>query len=56
MFTPARNGLQSFVDRRFKPLGATPEGHHDIHTVEQRLAQMEERLQRLEGGDHSSSD
>lgn len=43
MFTPIRNGLQSFVDRRFKPMGS--EGHH---TVEQRLAQMEERLQRLE--------
>ncbi|MEA2677496.1 MAG: hypothetical protein QOJ81_1637 [Chloroflexota bacterium] len=52
LFTPVRNGLQSFVDRRFKPSGGqATDGHHDIHTVQQRLAALEERLQRLESPD-----
>lgn len=56
LFTPVKNGLQNFVDRRFKPAGAThPDSHHEqIHTVEQRLAQMEERLERLESSDPPS--
>lgn len=50
LFTPVKNGLQNFVDRRFKPGGAThPDSHHEqIHTVEQRLTQLEERLEKLE--------
>jgi len=49
MFTPAKNGLQNFVDRRFKPSGPHPTDHHpDLHTVEQRLARLEQRLQHLE--------
>lgn len=57
MFTPVKNGLQSFVDRRFRPSGATGDPHHDaIHTVEQRLEQLEERLTRLEMGDETPAD
>ena len=49
MFTPVKNGLQNFVDRRFKPSGPHPIDHHpDLHTVEQRLARLEQRLQQLE--------
>jgi hypothetical protein len=51
LFTPAKNGLQNFVDRRFKPQGSA-----EHHTVEQRLAQIEERLLRLEGPDSSDRD
>ncbi len=56
MFTPARNGLQSFVDRRFKPAGSPTGGHHDILTVKQRLADLEERLERLEAPAQSGED
>ncbi|HEY8134436.1 MAG TPA: hypothetical protein VIF08_00225 [Candidatus Limnocylindrales bacterium] len=56
MFTPIKNSLQSFVDQRFKPAGATPAVHHDIHTVEQRLAQLEHRLEQLEGPESSARD
>lgn len=49
LFTPVRNGLQSFVDRRFKPSGpAHHDPDHEIHSVEQRLDQLEQRLQQLE--------
>ena len=49
MFTPVKNGLQNFVDRRFKPSGPHPIDHPpDLHTVEQRLARLEQRLQQLE--------
>ncbi len=51
LFTPVKNSLQNFVDKRFKP-GTVP-AHMDVHqemqTVEQRLATLEERLQKLEG-------
>lgn len=53
LFTPVKNGLQSFVDRRFKPTGGA-DGHHD--TVEQRLAQLEHRLEQLEGTESSARD
>jgi hypothetical protein len=58
LFTPVKNSLQSFVDRRFKPIGATPhvDVQHEIQTVEGRLAQMEERLLRLEGPDSVERD
>ena len=58
LFTPVKNGLQGFVDQRFKPAGSTPhmDVQHEIQTVEQRLAQMEERLQRLEGPDSTDRD
>jgi hypothetical protein len=58
MFTPVRNGIQNFVDRRFKPAGAThPDVHHEqIHTVEQRLEQLEERLRHLEANDGAPTD
>jgi hypothetical protein len=49
LFTPVRNGLQNFVDRRFKP-GTAP-AHMDVHqemqTVEQRLDAIEQRLKLL---------
>jgi hypothetical protein len=58
LFTPVKNGLQNFVDRRFKPTGATPhvDVQHEIQSVEQRLAQMEERLLKLEGPDTPDRD
>jgi hypothetical protein len=50
LFTPVKNGLQNFVDKRFKP-GTIP-AHMDVHqemqTVEQRLAVIEERLAALD--------
>jgi hypothetical protein len=58
LFTPVKNSLQNFVDRRFKPAGATqPDSHHEqIHTVEQRLEQLEGRLRRLETSDEPPAD
>jgi hypothetical protein len=58
MFTPAKNGLQSLVDRHFKPAGAPQaDAHHEhIHTVEQRLELLEERLRHLEDGDRPPTD
>jgi len=49
LFTPVRNGLQNFVDKRFKP-GTAP-AHMDVHqemqTVEQRLDALEQRMKLL---------
>jgi hypothetical protein len=58
LFTPVKNSLQNFVDRRFKPAGASqPDSHHEhIHTVEQRLERLEERLNRMESGNQPPSD
>jgi hypothetical protein len=58
LFTPVRNGIQNFVDRRFKPAGApVHESHRDeIHTVEQRLEQVEQRLALLESSDKPAQD
>lgn len=45
MFTPVKNGLQGLVDRRFKPAGTGhADPHAEIHTVEQRLERLEQRL------------
>ena len=45
LFTPVRNGLQSFVDKRFKPAGPTHlDPHQQIHSVEQRLELLEQRM------------
>jgi hypothetical protein len=48
LFTPVKNSLQSFVDRRFRPTGAPPIHHEDIRTVEIRLDQLEQRLASME--------
>jgi len=56
MFTPARNWLQTFVDRRFKP--ESEKEHDQEHTlfedvsltVDQRVAMLEARIARLEVG------
>jgi hypothetical protein len=50
MFTPVKNSLQNFVDRRFRPTGAAHADAHRarIHTVEQRLESIEARLARME--------
>jgi hypothetical protein len=56
MFTPVRNWLQTFVDKRFKP--ETADEHGDEHTlfedvsltVDQRVAMLEARIARLEVG------
>jgi hypothetical protein len=57
LFTPVRNGLQSFVDRRFKPAGTGHEDPHaEIHTVERRLELLEQRLRDLEQGHASEAD
>jgi hypothetical protein len=49
LFTPVRNGLQNFVDKRFKPAGPT---HLDVHqemlSVEQRVELLERRLSVVE--------
>jgi hypothetical protein len=51
LFTPVRNGLQSFVDKRFKP-GGMPhmDAHQEIHSVEHRLDLLEQRLAAMESG------
>jgi hypothetical protein len=48
LFTPVKNSLQSFVDRRFRPIGAPPSHHEDIRTVEMRLDKLEQRLASME--------
>src|SRR6185503_16971830 len=50
LFTPVKNGLQNFVDKRFKPgiLPAHMDVHQEMQTVEQRLAVLEERLAALD--------
>lgn len=52
MFTPIRNSLQGFVDRRFKPAGQHYQGLHmdEEHTLDQRVELLEERLAMLEAG------
>jgi hypothetical protein len=52
MFTPIKNWLQTFVDKRFKPGTAAQTGPaEDIElTVDQRVALLEERLARIEMG------
>jgi hypothetical protein len=51
LFTPVRNGLQNFVDKRFKPSGAQHmDPHQEIHSVEQRLDLLEQRLAAMESG------
>jgi hypothetical protein len=50
LFTPIRNWLQGFVDRRFKPAPAATGGpvEDETLTVDQRLALLEQRLARME--------
>lgn len=50
LFTPIRNWLQSFVDKRFKPASAPLDGpiEDQSQSVEQRLAALEQRLARME--------
>jgi hypothetical protein len=52
MFTPIKNWLQSFVDKRFKPAAAAQTGPmEDVElTVDQRVGLLEERLARMEMG------
>ena len=53
MFTPIRNSIQVFVDRRFKP-EAAPSGPGPMEdvalTLDQRVALLEARLGRMEVG------
>ncbi len=58
LFTPIKNWLQMFVDRRFKPIAASNSGpSEDIElTVEQRVALIEQRLARMEIGSSSRDD
>jgi hypothetical protein len=52
LFTPIKNALQAFVDRRFKPVGAGNTGPmEDVElTMEQRVALLEQRIARMEVG------
>jgi hypothetical protein len=51
LFTPVRNWLQGFVDRRFKPASGTGGlAQDETLTVEQRLALLEQRMANLEVG------
>ena len=52
LFTPIKNWLQSFVDRRFKPVAAANIGPmEDVElTTDQRLALLEQRVARMEVG------
>src|SRR3954451_13673398 len=52
LFTPIKNSLQAFVDRRFKPVGAANTGPmEDVAlTMEQRVALLEQRIARMEVG------
>jgi hypothetical protein len=52
LFTPIKNWLQSFVDKRFKPVAPAQTGPmEDVQlTVDQRVALLEERLSRVERG------
>lgn len=52
MFTPIKNWLQTFVDKRFKPLAAAQTGPiEDVElTIDQRVGLLEERLARMEVG------
>jgi hypothetical protein len=55
LFTPVRNWLQGFVDRRFKPAPGTGGLMQDeTLTIEQRLAQLEKRMANLEVGSDRS--
>src|SRR4051794_25626605 len=58
LFTPIKNSLQAFVDRRFKPVGAVNSGPmEDIQlTIDQRVELLEERLARMEMGSGRSDD
>lgn len=52
LFTPIRNHLQSFVDKRYKPSSAAPgmPDEPDEVALSVRLAEVEARLARLEAG------
>jgi hypothetical protein len=52
MFTPVKNSLQTFVDRRFKPEAEKPAGLSEDYTLtlEQRVVILEGRLSRMEVG------
>jgi hypothetical protein len=58
MFTPIKNWLQGFVDRRFKPVAALNTGpSEDIElTIDQRVAILEQRVARMEVGSSSRDD
>ena len=58
MFTPIKNWLQGFVDRRFKPVAALNTGpSEDVElTVDQRVAILEQRMARIEVGSSSRDD
>lgn len=44
-FTPVRNWLQSFVDRRFKPVNQEGHARHSpLHELNERVAALEQRL------------
>lgn|GEM_PF-5545178 len=50
MFTPLRNWLQTFVDRRFKPVAPANTGPMEdaSPTIDQRVAMLEQRIARVE--------
>ena len=51
MFTPLRNWLQTFVDRRFKPDSGQHSLTEDVTlTLDQRVAMLEARISRMEVG------
>jgi hypothetical protein len=55
MFTPIKNWLQAFVDRRFKPVSSANTGPmEDVElTIDQRISLLEQRIARMEmGGSH----
>ena len=58
MFTPIKNWLQGFVDRRFKPVATLTAGpSEDVElTMDQRVAILEQRLARMEVGSTSPDD
>jgi hypothetical protein len=58
LFTPIKNWLQSFVDRRFKPTAPANTGPmEDVElTIDQRMALLEQRIARMEVGGRQIDD
>ncbi len=58
LFTPIRNWLQTFVDRRFKPVSSANTGPmEDVElTIDQRVSMLEQRIARMEVGGSRNDD